>query len=80
MFKATEIALWFIYRSNAEQKEHYDSEELFEGISDLKLQKLLYYAQGVCLSMTGKKMFSNKNSYLCNAKLHTVGKYRQNKS
>lgn len=60
MFNATEIALWFIYKSNAEQKEHYDSEELFEGISDLKLQKLLYYAQGVCLSMTGKKMFSNK--------------------
>lgn len=60
MFNATEIALWFIYKSNAEQKEYSSSEEVFEGISDLKLQKLLYYAQGVCLSMTGKKMFPNK--------------------
>lgn len=60
MFDAKEIALWFIYKSNAEKKEHYSSEELFEGISDLKLQKLLYYAQGIFLSMTGNKLFSNK--------------------
>lgn len=60
MFNANDIALWFIYKSNAEQKEHCDFGELFEGISDLKLQKLLYYAQGVHLSMTGKKLFSNK--------------------
>lgn len=60
MFDATEIAVWFIYKSNAEMKEHSNSEEMFEGISDLKLQKLLYYAQGICLSMTGKKLFPNK--------------------
>lgn len=60
MFDATEIALWFIYKSNAEKKEHSNIDEIFEGISDLKLQKLLYYAQGICLSMTGKRMFTNK--------------------
>ena len=60
MFNANDIALWFIYKSNADEKEHSNSEELFEGISDLKLQKLLYYAQGICLSMTGNKLFPNK--------------------
>ena len=60
MFDAKDIALWFIYKSNAEEKINSISDEEYEGISDLKLQKLLYYAQGICLSMTGKILFPNK--------------------
>ena len=60
MFNASDIALWFIYKTNAEIKENVaenDEEEVYEGITHLKLQKLLYYAQGVTLSMmNGKKL------------------------
>ena len=59
MYDAKEIALWFIYKSNSEKKEYCNTEEVFEGISHLKLQKLLYYAQGVHLSITNNKLFSN---------------------
>ncbi len=64
MFNASDIALWFIYKTNAEIKENVaenDEEEVYEGITHLKLQKLLYYAQGVTLSMMdGKKLFNEK--------------------
>ena len=64
MFKARDIALWFIYKTNAEIKEHVavnDDYEVYEGITHLKLQKLLYFAQGVTLSMLdGKKIFDEK--------------------
>ena len=59
MFNASDIALWFIYKTNAEIKENVA--EVYEGITHLKLQKLLYYAQGVTLSMmNGKKLFNEK--------------------
>ena len=64
MYKANEIALWFLYKNNAEIKEHISEDEeyeVYEGITHLKLQKLLYYAQGVFLSMNGgNKLFSEK--------------------
>ena len=64
MYSAKEIALWFLYKTNAEIKEHIvenDEYEVYEGITHLKLQKLLYYAQGVFLSMNnGNKLFPEK--------------------
>lgn len=64
MYNAEEIALWFLYKNNAEIKEHIaenEEYEVYEGISHLKLQKLLYYAQGVFLSLNnGEKLFSDK--------------------
>lgn len=64
MYSAKEIALWFLYKTNAEIKEHItetEDYEVYEGITHLKLQKLLYYAQGVFLSMNdGKKLFFEK--------------------
>lgn len=65
MYSANEIAVWFIYKNNAENKEreaYYDEElqDVYEGISHLKLQKLLYYAQGVSLSINEKELFEEK--------------------
>ncbi len=63
MFKALDIATWFLLKNNAEVKEHEvanDNYEVYEGITHLKLQKLLYYAQGICLGLYGKPLFSEK--------------------
>lgn len=62
MFSANDIALWFVLKNNAEIKENEtenDEYEVYEGITHLKLQKLIYYAQGVYLAITGKKLFFN---------------------
>lgn len=52
MFSAQDIAKWFLIRDRAEDNEL--------EISNLKLQKLLYYAQGVYLAITNKPLFSNE--------------------
>lgn len=60
MFSAKEIAIWFLMKNNAEVREHEatnDDYEVYEGITHLKLQKLLYYAQGISLGMFGKPLF-----------------------
>jgi uncharacterized phage-associated protein len=60
MYGAKDIALWFVYKTNAEIKENQienDDYDVYEGISHLKLQKLVYYAQGVCLSILGRNLF-----------------------
>lgn len=59
-YSALDIATWFIYKTNAEKKENQaenDTYEVYEGLTHLKLQKLLYYAQGICLSLSGKTLF-----------------------
>lgn len=53
MFRANEIARWFLLRNKVEQ----DQDECVESISNLKLQKLLYYAQGIHLATTGEPLF-----------------------
>ncbi|MDK0719587.1 DUF4065 domain-containing protein [Clostridium perfringens] len=50
MYSAQEIAKWFLIRDRANNGEL--------EISNLKLQKLLYYAQGVYLAITNKPLFS----------------------
>jgi uncharacterized phage-associated protein len=54
-FKAIDIADWFIARSNREKKE-----EFGEGISNLKLQKILYFAQAAKLSLDNEPLFDDE--------------------
>lgn len=61
MFSAKDIAIWFLIKNNAEMHEHEatnDDYEVYEGITHLKLQKLLYYAQGISLGMFNRAIFS----------------------
>lgn len=59
-YSAQDIAKWFLYKNYAEQKANVaenDNYEVYDGITHLKLQKLLYNAQGVYLAVRGKKLF-----------------------
>ncbi|MEI7741856.1 MAG: type II toxin-antitoxin system antitoxin SocA domain-containing protein [bacterium] len=53
---ATSIAKWFVVRAN---NEFVDDGGVAEGITNLKLQKLLYFAQAVSLSVNGKPLFDD---------------------
>lgn len=53
MYKVSEIAKWFIARNKADYEMGY-TDEL---ITNLKLQKLLYYAQGCVLALTDEPLF-----------------------
>lgn len=55
-FSASEIARWFLARNNANVVQHED-----ELLTHLKLQKLLYYAQGVFLAYTGGNSLFDEN-------------------
>lgn len=60
MYKALDIANWFLIKNNAEVVEHEadnDDYEVYEKITHLKLQKLLYYAQGISLAIHDKPLF-----------------------
>ena len=50
---ASEVAKWFLNHNAYEQKLNGD----IEYISDLKLQKLLYYAYGCYLALFNKRLF-----------------------
>lgn len=52
-YTAKEIAIWFL-RENRIMKDDYDA----DSISNLKLQKLLYYAQGSYLALTNEPLFN----------------------
>ena len=61
-YKAQDIAKWFLYKNYAEQKSKVaenDNYEVYDGITHLKLQKLLYNAQGVFLAIKNKKLFED---------------------
>lgn len=60
---ALDIATWFIYKTNSEKKENQavnDNYEVYEDLTHLKLQKLLYYAQGISLSKNNHTLFWDK--------------------
>lgn len=62
-YNALDIATWFIYKTNAEKKENQainDNYEIYENLTHLKLQKLLYFAQGISLAKNGITLFSDK--------------------
>lgn len=50
MLNSQKIAAYFLHRASLEGR----------GISNLKIQKLLYYAQGLYLGLTDTKLFSDK--------------------
>lgn len=53
-YSALEIAKWFICYNRL---KHEDNPE--DNVTNLKLQKLLYYAQGLSLKYTGKPLFND---------------------
>ncbi|AGK95192.1 Panacea domain-containing protein [Clostridium pasteurianum] len=55
MYKAKEIARWFLIRNYAEEQQDSEIEEM----TNLKIQKLLYYAQGVHLAIEDYPLFSD---------------------
>lgn len=62
-YTVSDIANWFIWKNRVEQLENvteYDNYEVYEGLSHLKLQKLIYYAQGLYLAYTGNSLFKDK--------------------
>ncbi len=54
---AMSVAKWFVDRANS---EYIDVGGVAEGLTNLKLQKLLYFAQAVSLSMNDKPIFDDK--------------------
>ena len=61
-FNAQEIAKWFLYKNYAEQKSKIainENYEVYDGITHLKLQQLLYNAQGLYLAIKNEKLFEN---------------------
>lgn len=56
MRSALDVAKWFLWRNDGENS---DSEEV-ELITNLKMQKLLYYAQGCYLALYKEKLFGEK--------------------
>jgi len=60
MYSALDIALWFLAKNHSEEKENLTDDEnyeVYEGITHLKLQKLLYYAQGIYLALNSEPLF-----------------------
>lgn len=60
MYSALDIAYWFLFKNFQEKMENETDEESYEGISNMKLQKLLYFSQGAFLALHNKKLFKDK--------------------
>lgn len=61
-YQASDIAKWFLAKNKSEIIEHEtssDDYEVYEGITHLKLQKLLYFAQGIYLALNNDVLFSD---------------------
>lgn len=54
-YRASDIAKWFLHYNNCLMKE-----EDADPMTNLKLQKLLYYAQGCYLALHGKPLFDEE--------------------
>lgn len=62
-FSALDIANWFVWYNQVQKMEHTneeDSYDVYEGLTHLKIQKLLYFAEGVCLATFNKQLFKEK--------------------
>lgn len=60
MYSAREIAIWFVARNQLEKETNEvdsDDYEVFEDLTHLKLQKLLYFAQGIYLAINHIPLF-----------------------
>ena len=60
---AYDIANWFLWYNEVQQMKYEsdnDNYDVYEGLTHLKIQKLLYYADGVNLVVNGKPLFKEK--------------------
>lgn len=54
MWKANEVANWFLVRHSSEMQR---DEAIDENLTQMKLHKLMYYAQGVFLALFSQRLF-----------------------
>ena len=61
-FKAIDFANWFLWYNEMQQlnQSNDDNYDVYEGLTHLKIQKLLYYADGICLAVTDNPLFNEK--------------------
>ena len=61
-FKAIDFANWFLWYNEMQQlnQSNDDNYDVYEGLTHLKIQKLLYYADGICLAVTDNPLFKEK--------------------
>lgn len=61
IFKAIDFANWFLWY-NTVQKLQFDDDnyDVYEGLTHLKIQKLLYFADGVNLAVNDEPLFKEK--------------------
>lgn len=62
-FTAIDIANWFLWKNEVERIENENDSndyEVYEKLTHLKLQKLIYFAQGMYLAFTHKSLFKDK--------------------
>ena len=60
MYNALDIAYWFIAQNDLRQHENNLNEDAYEGLTNMKVQKLLYFAQGIYFTFKNKKLFNDK--------------------
>lgn len=63
-YKAIDFAYWFIWFNKVKQIENEitdtDKYDVYEGLTHLKVQKLLYFADGIHLAVNGEPLFNEK--------------------
>lgn len=60
-YTAIDIANWFLWYNKLKQLEQVqDNYDVYEGLTHLKIQKLIYYAEGVYSAVTGNYLFNDK--------------------
>ena len=61
-YAALDIANWFLWYNREQQLEQLQDNnyDVYDGLTHLKIQKLLYYADGINLAITGKPLFEDK--------------------
>lgn len=63
VYNAIDIANWFLWYNEVQQMKYSannDNYDVYEGLTHLKIQKLLYFAEGVNLAVNGKSLFKEK--------------------
>ncbi len=61
-YNAIDIANWFLWYNKVQQGMYVDNDnyDVYEGLTHLKIQKLLYFAEGVSLAVDDKSLFKEK--------------------
>ena len=60
-FKAIDFANWFLWYNEVQRLQFSeDNDDVYEGLTHLKIQKLLYFADGVNLAINNEPLFKEK--------------------